>query len=250
MSGPGPEGAPTPEQPAEPAAPPAWQPTPAAPPPPAAAPPAGPGAGAPPPQMPAWASQITSREVVAGPAGLFYADVPNRIFALIIDYIILFVIGLILGIIVYSIVGSPTKVVEVQDPNSLLGVRFDTQTNYISSLLFAAVSIAISASYFIYTWTTMRATVGQKVLGMQVGNQSDGATLTMDQAVKRWLALGGIFSLTQALNPIPLLGLLIGLASIAWVIFLLITTAQSPTKQGWHDKFAGTIVAKAARAVA
>jgi len=250
MSGPGPEGAPTPEQPAEPAAPPAWQPTPAAPPPPAAAPPAGPGAGAPPPQMPAWAAQITSREVVAGPAGLFYADVPNRIFALIIDYIILFVITLILGIIVYSIVGSPTKVVEVQDPNSLLGVRFDTQTNYISSLLLAAVSIAISASYFIYTWTTMRATVGQKVLGMQVGNQTDGATLTMDQAVKRWLALGGIFSLTQALNPLPLLGLLIGLASIAWVIFLLITTAQSPTKQGWHDKFAGTIVAKAARAVA
>ena len=250
MSGPGPEGAPTPEQPAEPAAPPAWQPTPAAPPPPPAAPPAGPGAGAPPTQMPAWASQITSREVVAGPAGLFYADVPNRIFALIIDYIILFVIGLILGIIVYAIVGSPTKVVEVQDPNSLLGVRFDTQTNYISSLLFAAVSIAISASYFIYTWTTMRATVGQKVLGMQVGNQTDGATLTMDQAVKRWLALGGIFSLTQALNPIPLLGLLIGLASIAWVIFLLITTAQRPTKQGWHDHFAGTIVAKAARAVA
>jgi uncharacterized RDD family membrane protein YckC len=114
----------------------------------------------------------------------------------------------------------------------------------------AGTNIAISASYFIYTWTTMRATVGMRVLGMQVGNSADGATLTMNQAVRRWLALGGIFSLTQALNPLPLLGILIGLASLAWVIFLLVTTAQSPTKQGWHDKFAGSIVAKAARAVA
>jgi len=34
-----------------------------------------------------------------------------------------------------------------------------------------------------------------------------------------------------------------------WVIALLVTTAQSPTKQGLHDKFAGTVVVKAARAV-
>ena len=34
-----------------------------------------------------------------------------------------------------------------------------------------------------------------------------------------------------------------------WVIALLVTTAQSPTKQGLHDQFAGTIVVKAARSI-
>jgi len=202
-----------------------------------------------PPSMPAWTASLTSTAPTPGPAGLFYADVPNRIGALIIDYIILFVVGLIGSIILYSVLGNPTKVVTVQDPNSILGVRFDTETNYLSSLVFAAFNIAVSAGYFIYTWTALRGTVGMKVLGMQVGNQTDGATITMDQAIRRWLALGGIFSLTQAFNPLPLLGLLVGLLSFIWVIVLLVTTAQSPTKQGYHDKFAGTMVVKAARSI-
>lgn len=202
-----------------------------------------------PPSMPAWTASLTSTAPTPGPAGLFYADVPNRIIAVIIDYIILFVVGIVVSIILFSVLGNPTKVVSVPDPNSFLGVRFETETNFIASLVFAAASLAISAGYFIYTWTAMRGTVGMKVLGMQVGNQIDGATITMDQAIRRWLALGGIFSLTQALNPLPLLGLLIGLASIIWVIALLVTTAQSPTKQGLHDQFAGTMVVKAARSI-
>jgi uncharacterized RDD family membrane protein YckC len=88
-----------------------------------------------------------------------------------------------------------------------------------------------------------------KALGMQVGNQTDGATITMDQAIRRWLALGGVFSLAQTLNGFPLIGLLIALASLIWVIALLVTTAQSPTKQGLHDQFAGTMVVKAARSI-
>ena len=84
---------------------------------------------------------------------------------------------------------------------------------------------------------------------MQVGNAFDGATLTIEQAVRRWLALGGIFALAQFLNPLPLLGLLIGLASFVYTLFLLYTTATSPTKQGFHDKFANSVVVKAARSV-
>jgi uncharacterized RDD family membrane protein YckC len=229
MTGPGPESSPPPEIP--PSAPP------------------GPGPTAPPPAS-AWASQITSTAPVAGPAGLFYADVPNRVIAYIIDIIILAIVNVVIGIVLFAVIGSPTSVDTIQDPNAILGVRFETHTNIISSLLYAVVGLAVSAGYFIYTWTAMRGTIGMKALGMQVGNAADGATLTRDQAVRRWLALGGIFSLAQTLNQLPLLGLLIGLASIVYVIFLIVTTAQSPTKQGWHDKFAGTIVAKAARSVA
>jgi uncharacterized RDD family membrane protein YckC len=229
MSGPGP-GDQQPQQP------------PQAPPPPPAPPAA-------PPSMPAWTSQLTSTAPVAGPAGLFYADVPNRIIAYIIDAIIVGIVGLILGAILFAILGPTQTVRVVQDPNAFLGFRTDTSTNFVSYIAFAILGLALSAGYFIYMWTAMRGTLGMKMLGMQVGNQTDGATITMDQAIRRWLALGGIFSLAQTLNGFPLIGILIILASIIWTIALLVTTAQSPTKQGLHDQFAGTMVVKAARSI-
>ena len=82
---------------------------------------------------------------------------------------------------------------------------------------------------------------------MQIGNAGDGKTITMDQGIRRWIALGAPFTLAQVFNPIPGIGILISLAALAWVIFLLYTTAKSPTKQGFHDVFASTQVVKAAR---
>ena len=111
----------------------------------------------------------------------------------------------------------------------------------------AIVGAAISAAYFVYTWTNMRGTFGMKALGMQIGNAGDGKTLTMDQATRRWLviALPGI--LAQVLFVIPALGLLLGLLAFGWFIYLLWTTYSSPTKQGFHDIFANTMVVKATR---
>ena len=43
------------------------------------------------------------------------------------------------------------------------------------------------------------------------------------------------------------LGLVTSIAVLAWYIFLLKTTADSPTKQGYHDVFANSQVVKAAR---
>ena len=166
------------------------------------------------------------------------------------DVILVGIVAVIISIVVFAVFGPPTSVQSIPDTSAILGFRVETHTNILPTLIYAVLGIGLSAGYFIYTWTAMRATLGMRVLGMQVGNAADGATLTTNQAVRRWLALGGIFSLAQTLNSLPLLGLLIALASLAWVIFLIVTTAQSPTKQGWHDKFAGTIVAKAARSVA
>ncbi len=59
------------------------------PPPPPQMPPQGP----PPQQQPPWMSNLTSTAPVAGPAGLFYADLPNRIIAYIIDMILLAIVG-------------------------------------------------------------------------------------------------------------------------------------------------------------
>jgi uncharacterized RDD family membrane protein YckC len=195
--------------------------------------------GTPPPPAPPASSWAAAPAVapVPGTSGLVYADVPNRIIAYIIDAIILGIIGIVVGAILGSI--------------GLTVVKFDVQNgftyNYLASIIQAVVSAAIGAVYFIYTWTAMRGTLGMKVLGMQVGQAKDGSTLTQEQAIRRWIALGAPFSIAQALNPLPLLGILLGLAALGWVIYLLYTTSQSPTKQGFHDVFAGSAVVKAAR---
>ncbi len=201
-----------------------------------------PQAPTPPPQMPAqpaWMTGLTSTAPVAGPAGLFYADLPNRIIAYVIDMILLAIVGFVIA----AITGSFMPVVQFDLVN---GFHY----NYLAAIVNAVIGAAVSAGYFIYTWTNMRGTVGMKVLGMQIGNEKDGSTLSMDQAIRRWLAVGGWITIVSALNPLPLFGILIGLVSLGYVIYLLYTTAQSPTKQGFHDKFVGSMVVKAARSVA
>jgi len=206
-----------------------------------------PQAPTPPPQapmstQPAWMTSMTSTVPVAGPAGFFYADIPNRAIAYIIDAIILFV-GFVIVAAVVDAVGIKTTSLDLTSPTL---VSF----NPIAGLILAAINLAISVAYFVYTWTAMRGTVGMKVLGMQIGNAQDGATITMDQALRRSLILFGPGAVAEALAGWSILGLLIGLASFGWFIYLLYTTAVSPTKQGFHDKFANTMVVKAARAVA
>lgn len=165
--------------------------------------------------------------VQPGPKGFVYADVPNRAIAYIIDAIILFLVTVVIFVIIAGILG--------------LG--------FVVSLVYLVISLAISGGYFIYTWTRMRATVGMKVLGMQIGDAGSGATLTQDQAIKRWLVLAGPAAIAQALSSISVIGPLLSLAAFGWFIYLVYTTYQSPTKQGWHDIYAHTMVVKATNTV-
>ena len=195
-------------------------------PPPAAPPPAPPGGGwqAPPPPNP-----------TPGIPGFVYADVPNRFIALIIDGIVLVVFLVVIGILV-AVVGikaGPTS----QNPG------------IVGSLVYAVISLVVGGAYFVYSWTTQRATIGMKVLGMQVGNAFDGKTLTMDQGIRRYIALWGPSTLSGAFNSISGIGSLFSLIVFIYLLYLLYTTAKSPTKQGFHDVFANTVVVKAARAV-
>jgi len=171
-------------------------------------------------------------QVQAGPAGFVYADVPNRAIAYIIDAIILGIVNLV----VFAVLAGVG-----------LGVLSGLTYNYFAGLVLAVVSLVVSGAYFIYTWTAMRGTVGMKALGMQIGNSNDGKTLTQDQAIRRWIALGAPFGIAQAFNPFPGIGLLIGLVAFGWFIYLLWTTYSSPTKQGFHDMFVNSMVVKATR---
>lgn len=225
---PPPQGTPPPQPPPPPAAPSAppsadWQTTPQQ-----ASAPQQPGG------MPSWTANITSQAPVAGPAGFYYADVPNRIIAYIIDAIVIFIINFIVLLIVGGALGATNQFGQVN-----VGIL----------LVVAIIGLAIGAAYFIYTWTAMRGTPGMKVLGMQIGHEQDGRSITYQQGFIRWLLLGAPLGIAQLLNPFPGLGILLSLASIVWLIVLLVTTAQSPTKQGLHDRYAHTMVVKAARAV-
>ena len=107
----------------------------------------------------------------------------------------------------------------------------------------------ISAAYFVYTWTAMRGTLGMKVLGMQIGNA--GRRQDAHHGPGR-PPLGSIIAapsiIAQALQPLPAHRLRSSsVAAFAWFIFLLYTTWKSPTKQGYHDVFANTMVVKATR---
>ena len=69
------------------------------------------------------------------------------------------------------------------------------------------------------------------------------------RAFWRYVALSAPAILREVLQPIPLLGFVIGLAGLVWYVWLIYTMAKSPTKQGWHDVFANTQIVKAARSV-
>ena len=79
----------------------------------------------------------------------------------------------------------------------------------------------------------MRGTVGMKVLGMQIGNAVDGKTLTTEQAVRRWIALGAPFSIAQVFNPFPTIGIVLGLAGLHLVHLPAVLDLEEPDQAGF-----------------
>lgn len=195
-----------------------------------------PGMPTPTPPTSGWAAPPPP--IPAGPAGFVYADVPNRAIAYIIDAILVAIVAGVVGGVLAAI-GLSTGTFETGTLNF--------QVNYVGLIVSAVIGAAISAAYFIYTWTSMRGTIGMKALGMQIGNAVDGKTLTMDQATRRWLVIAAPGILAQVLFVVPALGALIGLLAFLWFLYLLWTTYSSPTKQGFHDHYANTMVVKAVR---
>jgi uncharacterized RDD family membrane protein YckC len=192
-------------------------------------------------------SMLQGTPPVPGPMGLIYGDVLNRSIAYIIDAIIIAIVTAIFSAIVGAIFG-PAITVNIN--NLFTGGGSLTDVNWLVVIIDFAVGLAVSIAYFVYLWTAQRATLGMRVMSLQVGNETDGATLKRDQAIMRWALLFGPAALSQAFWPVPLIGMILGLASFVWFLVLLFTTWSSPTKQGIHDKTAHTMVVKSVRTVA
>ena len=205
-----------------------WQSTPQqpAPPPPASAPPGG--------GMPSWTSNITAQGTIPGPGGVALADTPNRIIAAVIDFIILGVIGFIVSTLTTSMLGDDFF-------GGLLITTFKVPS-LISSVLAVALMLVVSGAYFIGMWTQMGgATVGMKALKLSVRDSMSGGAITQQQAINRWLLLGAPVALTWFQ---VFLGFILGIVVLVYYIYLLVTVAQSATRQGLHDTYAKTVVAK------
>jgi uncharacterized RDD family membrane protein YckC len=190
--------------------------------------------------MPSWTNNITARGTMTGPAGLALADLPERIIAYIIDAIILGLIGVVINLILGSVL-TETRT------DFIFGVPVVVRgPSFLASVLGVVISLAISAAYFIYQWTRMNGqTIGMRVLKLGVRDATSGGIIVQQQAIRRWAYIGlpGAIGLAYVL---PVIGIILSLAVLAYYIYLLVTTAQSPTRQGFHDKGANTVVAKLA----
>lgn len=199
-------------------------------------PPSGNWQAPPPPSSGGFNPNFQQAPVEVGPApGIAYADLVTRIIAYIID-------GVILGV-VWSVVWG--IIVGAMLVTAGFGMVF------IIGVVLGAIYLVGSAVYFVYTWTTMRASPGQKILKLETVNAADGATLTQPQAIRRWAFLFGPAGAAIVLNNVfgysltlAFLGLLLSLAGVAYTIYLLYTASQSPKRQGFHDVQAGTVVIK------
>ncbi len=170
-----------------------------------------------------WEQGAARSIEVPGAPGFVFAPILTRIAAYLIDGV---------GVVLVSLV--PLIVLETALPGE-------------SDLKLIATAIAVVAvtwAYFVLSWrSSARATPGQRILKIQVGNAFDGRTLTLEQATSRWFALAFPFN---ALTVIPVLANAASGLLILWDLVLLIGTAMSATRQGPHDRFARSAVVQRA----
>lgn len=173
-----------------------------------------------------WAPPTALTEVPGAP-GFAFASVFARLIAYLVD-------GLIIGLAAAA---------------AAIALGFSEWTR-IGNTTFVSVSgtplsvavTLVGLVYFVFFWTGgRRATLGQRIFDIQVGNAFDGRPLTPSQAVARWVGLGSLFGVLAIL---PRLEGIASVAQFVWLIILLVTTAQSSTKQGVHDRFANSAIVR------
>ena len=199
------------------------------------APPTPPPSASPPTPAPppgpevAWTVPTVAPAPAVGAPGLTWSDTPSRFGAYLLDaFIVAFI-----TVIVLSIVG-------VGVASTQPGTVGTTQSG---GILYALIAL-VGAAYYILSWSGgRRATPGQRLFRIQIGNAFDGRALTTTQAVKRWIGLGGFLGLISIVPSDAVVGS-VNLIAIVWSLVLLISTVTSPTKQGLHDRFANSAVVR------
>jgi uncharacterized RDD family membrane protein YckC len=182
-------------------------------------------------------SRLTSPARAPGPAGLLYADVPTRAMALILDIIVLSLVGFVLAWLLGGLVTEPGAL------DSAGG-----ELDIVAFVVVLLLQLGLSVAYFAGFWSQLGQTPGMRLLGIRIGDEADGQGVSWRQALIRWLLLGLPALLTSLAVYVPnAIGLVLGALGVVWLLALVYTMAQSPSKQGLHDRSAHTILVKARR---
>ncbi len=152
------------------------------------------------------------------PGTLKFGGVLPRLLAYLLDSTLVSIVVWVIGAVLGAIGGS--------------GVD--------SLVITTVLSTGVFALYFIGFWTSGgRATPGMRLFHLQIGQAADGRTLTMTQAVVRWVAMGYPFTL---IGVVPELAIIVSGLLMIWEVVLLVSTALSDTRQGLHDRVAGSAI--------
>ena len=224
---------------------------------------------------------MSSRSVDPGrgtallPPGLRVASIWSRIGAWLIDSLILGAFQLaFLGFTLFvgAIRISPEADRQLRASPLVLPTVPPYEVNLTQLALLSGVFVALNVAYATICWARFRGMPGQKLMSLQVGSASSGRNLGYGRAFARAVvALGiplaslaavvyGAFAFVSSVpwsevmkptvggkgdawqatwsGPLDLATLLI----LAWPAVLLIWTAASPTRQGLHDRVAGSLV--------
>jgi uncharacterized RDD family membrane protein YckC len=166
------------------------------------------------------------------PPGLVFADVYTRFAAYFLD-----------GLLLSALISIPPAALGLYDYAATYPPQPMPRATYIGTTIFG---LAVQAAYFLWFWTGgRRATPGQRVFNVQVGNAFDGRPLTMSQGIARWLGMGWWLN---GLTLLPYFGLaVVGfVGGIVWWVVLGISIILSPTKQGIHDRIARSALVRPA----
>lgn len=172
--------------------------------------------------------------------GYAIASTWARLVAYAIDFALLAIIPLLLSLWTIDFAGLMREAIEAGRNGTAAGTFVTPVT--MASTLVTVVSVGISFLYFVGFWTSSGgATLGMRGLKLRVVDAVRRDTLTLGQAIRRWVVLGAPLSL---LSLIPALQSAVGFAGAGLSLVLLITVATDDQRQGLHDKFAGTIVGR------
>lgn len=154
--------------------------------------------------------------------GYHVAGVGTRVVAWFLDVSVLTIVTLVIVVVALIVLGQAFS-----------------QNEFAVSALTAILTVGLSFLYFVGPWTGgSGATLGMRSVGVRVVSAA-GGTLEIGPAILRWVALGWPAAFVAL---IPVVGSVASWALTGWTIVLLLTTAMSDTKQGLHDRFAGSAV--------
>lgn len=210
------------------------------------------------------------------PPGLKIAGMGTRLGAWLVDSLILggFQMGfLMLAVAVGALSVNPEAERQIQAAPLTMPTVPPYQANLPLLAAMLAVFVALVVVYASFFWASYRGLPGQRLFSLQVGSAATGRNLSVRSALLRALVsvgipfgafagvLYGVFAFETSVpwsdvvsqspggpaeawmsTPSGLLLTVAMLLMATWPVLLLIWTAASQTRQGPHDRLAGSLV--------